>query len=377
MANEMYHHGKQTSSAEDLINIHCEACGAPAEYNIEKHSYTCAYCGSETAVQQGLVEKKGFREMKQKALQKQKAEFKAVSKTCTGCGATVVFPENEAISSCSFCGCSLARAKFLEDPDFPELIVPFRLTKEEAKERFAEWCEQNDFKPEAKHLMACLNEIQGYYLPYELIRGPVDCTVSRDGSVRKFSCGGFLNGIFVNASAHLDNLTLDGMEPFDLSEIQEFEFAYLAQQKAKIKDVTQEQLDWRVKEEIGTDYTPVVAKAMETKHITIEPKADELLRMPVMLPVYYIRKGKVCAAVNGQTGKVAVRCEKQKKPLPWWIRPITLTLLTFLVTFLVAYFFIKDGWVSLYLAGALSLVMGLIFYTAFSKAYEGVFVSYP
>ena len=371
MANEMHGSPRPSASPMDLINIHCRACGAPAAYDIVRHTYTCAYCGSDTGVQQGLTEKKGFRKMKQKGLREQKEQFRAVSMTCTGCGATVVLPENEVLSSCSFCGRALARADFLKTPDFPELIIPFRLTKEEAKERFAEWCGKNAAKQEAKRLKACLNEIQGYYLPYELIRGPVNCSVSRDGTSRKYSCGGFLNGIFVNASSQLDNLMLDGMEPFDVNEIREFEFAYLAQQKAKIKDISQEQLDKRVQVEVSADYTPVVAKSMETKGVSIQPNTEELLRMPVMLPVYYIHKGKVCAAVNGQTGKVAVRCEKTRKTLPWWIRPIALTVATFLAVFFAIWFFTRNVSVGVYGSGAFTLVMGLIYYTAFSNAFEG------
>ena len=371
MANEPQNVTRSSASATDLIHIHCRACGAPAAYDIVRHTYACAYCGSLTGVQQGLAEKKGFRSMKQRELQAQKRHLASVALTCTGCGATVVLPENEVLSSCSFCGRALARADFLETPDFPELIIPFRLTKDEAKQRFAEWCGKNAARPEAGHLKACLSEIQGYYLPYELIRGPVEGTVTRAGTSRKFSCGGFLNGIFVNASSLLDNLTLDGMEPFDVSEIREFEFACLAQQKAKIRDISQEQLDKRVQEEVAADYAPVIARAMETSGIAIRPRTDELLRMPVLLPVYYIRKGKVCAAVNGQTGKVAVRCEKMRKTLPWWIRPIALTVATFLAVFLAIWYFTRNVPAGAYGSGAFTLVMGLIYYTAFSNAYEG------
>ena len=69
------------------------------------------------------------------------------------------------------------------------------------------------------------------------MRGPIDCTVSREGAARTFDCGGFLDGIFVNTTRQLDNLTLNGMEPFDLRELEEFEYGYLAHQKAKLYDL--------------------------------------------------------------------------------------------------------------------------------------------
>ena len=361
----------ETQYGYRLLDIHCATCGAPATYDIVKHTYTCAYCGSTTGIDEALAEKKGFRALRQQQLRAHKDSFKAVSCTCSGCGAQVVFPEDEVLSDCAFCGRALVRGKYLKSSEFPELIIPFRLTKQEARQRLEEWCAANSLKKEAKHLRACIDEVEGYYLPYELVRGPVECTVSREGAARTYNCGGFINGIFVNTSAQLDNLTLNGMEPFDLSELQEFDFGYLARQKAKVVDIDEKQLDKRVAQEVGAGYTPVVEKTMETRNIDVSPNTANLLRMPVLLPVYYIRRGDVCAAVNGQTGKVAVRSETEKKTLPWWIRPIAATLAVFLVAFAIASYLMQSIEGGAMMAGMLTLVMGLIFYTAFSNAYEG------
>ena len=354
-----------------LLDIHCSTCGAPARYDIVRHTYTCAYCGSETGISEALAEKQGFRALCRKRLGAQRESFHAASAHCSGCGATIILPENEPLANCSFCGRALVRKEYLKASEFPELIIPFSLTKEEAIERFEEWCAANSMKREAAHLRACLTEVEGYYLPYELVRGPIDCAVSREGAAREFECGGFLNGIFVNTSKQLDNLTLNGMEPFDLSELQEFDFGYLAQQKAKVLDIDSKQLEWRVAQEVASNYTPIVEKTMETRNIDVKPHVGQLLRMPILLPVYYIRRGDVCAAVNGQTGKVAVRSEHAKKTLPWWIRPIAATLAAFLVAFAIASFVLQNVEGGLVMAGMITLVMGLIFYTAFSNAYEG------
>ena len=219
--------------------------------------------------------------------------------------------------------------------------------------------------------MAHLDDMQGYYLPYKLVRGPIDCAVSREGAARKFDCGGFLEGIFVNTSSQLDNLTLNGMEPFDLRELHEFDFGYLAKQKAKIDEVDDSVLERRVKQEVASEYGKVVEKTLETRNVCIEPHADILMKMPVLLPVYYVCTDGVCAAVNGQTGKVAVRAEKMRKTMPWWIRPIVATLIAFVVSFALVAWFTKSIEIGAYGAGAFTLVMGLIFYTAFSNAYEG------
>ena len=355
----------------ELVDIHCSKCGAPAAYDIVGHTYACAYCGNLTGIDEALKQRRGFRALHKQRLQASEGAFGAVTCSCSGCGAQVAFPPNEVLQSCSFCGRALVRGKYLKAPEFPELIIPFRLTPDEARERLRSWCERNAGKREARHLRACLDDMQGYYLPHELVRGPIDCTVSRAGSKRTFTCGGFLNSVFVNTSAQLDNLTLNGMEPFDLRELREFDFGYLAQQKAKVDEIDAKALDARVKEEVAASYRPQVQKTLETKDLEIRPHSEGLARMPVLLPVYYICAGDVRAAVNGQTGKVAVRCEAVRKTAPWWIRPIAATLAVFAAALAIAVQLLGDWGEGLVMAGMIALVMGLVFYTAYSNAYEG------
>ena len=354
-----------------LLNISCSSCGAPAAYDIAKHSYACAYCGNLTGIDEALQQKKGFRSLHRKRRRESASGFGAVKGTCSGCGAEVAFPANEPLQSCSFCGRALVRGEYLQTPNFPELIIPFRLTADEARERLQDWCARNSGKPEAKHLQAHFDEMQGYYLPYELIRGPIDCLVSRAGTERTYSCGGFLTSVFVNTSEQLDNLTLNGMEPYDLDELREFDFGYLAQQKAKVDEIGAKALEARVRQEVAASYRPEVQKALETKSVDISPRTENLLRMPVLLPVYYISAGDVRAAVNGQTGKVAVRSEQVRKTAPWWIRPIVATLAVFVAAFAVASLLLGDWETGIWIAGAFTLVMGLILYTAYSNAHEG------
>lgn len=361
----------QAQRGYELLSVSCASCGAPAAYDIVKHTYTCAYCGNTTPVDIALEQKKGFRSLRRRQLRASKDDFGAVTCTCSNCAAQVVFPPNEVLQTCSFCGSALVRGKYLKIPDFPELVIPFRLTPDEARERFASWCASNARRREARHLSSCLDDMQGYYLPFELVRGPIDCSVTREGSSRYFSCGGFLSSVFVNTSEQLDNLTLNGMEPFDLRELHEFDFGYLAQHKAKVDEIAGKALDARVRQEVAASYRPVVQKALETQNIDIDPDTKSLLRMPVLLPVYYIRSGNVCAAVNGQTGKVAVRSERVRKTMPWWIRPIVATLAVFAVALAIASRLVGSLEGGLILAGGFTLVMALIFYTAYSNAYEG------
>lgn len=312
-----------------IADIHCPKCGAPAVFDIYYQVYHCRYCGAEVEISEAQEQKLGFRKMRSEHLQTSVKQFRLFSASCEGCGAKVIFEENEALSSCAFCGRSMVRKEYLRTKGLPECVIPFSFTQEEAEECLARWCRDNRGKREAKHLKPLIPELKGFYLPYELVRGPVHMSASRKDGGNCFFCEGYLHNEFVNRSAQLDNLLLDGMEPFDLNGLTEFDFAYVAGHRVKTSDVADKELEMRVREEVEETYKPSVRKVLESKAIDVTARVDGTMRLPVLLPVYYISNGNVVAAVNGQTGKVSVRAEKESKYvfLPWWLKAILATIL--------------------------------------------------
>lgn len=312
-----------------IADVRCPNCGAPAHYDIVKQQYLCAYCGGQVGIRDAQTQKQGFRSLQQEKIKKSAKQYRLLRASCTGCGAALVFEESEAMSSCAFCGRALVRRDYLSSDEMPELILPFRITREEAAGCLEDWRRKNAGKREAKHLQGKTEQLEGVYLPYELVRGPVSCQVGRMDGSRVYHCRGYVDNVFVNCSGQLDNLLLDGMEPFELDELKPFDFSYAAGQRIKIGDIAPAELKRRVGDEVSADYTPVVRKTLETKAVNVDTNTDAVLRMPVLLPVYYISSGEAMAAANGQTGKVSVRAEKESHYyfIPWWIKAILATLL--------------------------------------------------
>ena len=278
-------------------------------------------------VSEAAAQKKGFQKLRQEKIRQSAEQHRLLRADCPGCGAELVFAEGEAMSVCAFCGRTLVRKEYLHSAGMPEMIIPFRITRDEAAACLEEWCRQNSGKSEAKHLLEKAGELQGFYLPYELVRGPVSCRVSRMDASAVYGCRGHVDNVFVNCSRQLDNLLLDAMEPFELADLKEFDFAYAAGQGIKMRDISDKELEGRVREEVSANYSPVVQDTLETKAVEVDTDASSVLRLPVLLPVYYIRSGEVLAAVNGQTGKVSVRAEKDSHYyfIPWWLKAILAT----------------------------------------------------
>lgn len=203
------------SDRKRITDIHCPNCGGPADFDIIRQEYLCGYCGGTVKIDEALKEKQGFRELQSGRLRNSVKAFRLFKANCSGCGAEIVFEEGEAMSSCPFCGRSLVRTDYLDASDMPESVIPFALTQSEAEAALSGWCSRNRLKREARELSGLIKELRGFYLPYEMIRGPVHMRVSRMDGFRKYSCEGFISDEFVNRSSQLDNLLLDGMEPFD------------------------------------------------------------------------------------------------------------------------------------------------------------------
>ena len=358
-----------------IADVRCPNCGAPAHYDIIRQNYLCGSCGSRVEVSEAAAQKQGFRSMQQEKIRSSAKQYRLMRAACSGCGAEVIFNEGEALSNCSFCGRALVRKDYMVSKDMPEMIIPFRITKNEAVECLLDWCGKNSGKAEAKHLKERSGDLQGFYLPYELIRGPVTSRVRRIDTSRNYFCRGYVDEVFVNCSKQLDNLLLDAAEPFELEDLKPFDYSYTAGQRIKIRDIDGKELKDRVSEEISSDYTPSVTKVLKTGAVNVDTNTDSVLRLPVLLPVYCINADGIIAAVNGQTGKVSVRAEKQSWHifLPWWLKAIIATLVITGAAFAGFRLFGTAAAESLIFSGALGLITLIVTLCAYSDTVRNPF----
>ncbi|MCR4715969.1 MAG: hypothetical protein K5656_02205 [Lachnospiraceae bacterium] len=359
-----------------IYEIYCPSCGAAAHYDIKSHVYSCQHCGGKVKIDKAINNNKGFQKIQKSKMNQSLKNFNLEKASCTGCGAEVVFEKGEAVANCAFCGKSLVRSEFVNADSIPELVIPFSITLDEAKEILEKWCKKNSAKKEAKKILKKTSEIKGCYLPYELVRGPVDCQVSRIENGGKYDCGGFVDEVFINCSNNLDNHLLDGMEPYNLDEITEFDFAFVAGHQVKVRDVTADEFAKRTQNEIKDNYMPVIQKTLEAKAVYVDIDSKDVLRMPVLLPVYYLSFDGYMAAVNGQTGKVSVRAAKESHyvVLPWWIKAIMWTVIATGIIALATFLFgmkLEDIKV---LSGCAAFVILMALLTAYSQTMNNGFI---
>ena len=313
------------------LRIYCKNCGAPAGFDIIRQTYSCPNCGQVSGIQEIDQKMSQWRALHKKNVKARSEGQSLEEHSCPTCGAQVIFKAGEASGTCDFCGSQLVRKALLKPEQMPDLIIPFFITPEEAKQRMEQWARENEKTPEGQAVLANLDKFRGYYLPYQLARGPVGGTVARDGTFRTYYCDGYLDGTAVNTSKQLDNLTLNEMEPFDWSEARPFEYGYIAGQNVKLSDISDAQTEKRILQEVTEDFLPEVERVMQTGGVNIKLKSGNLLTIPALLPVYFIHTKKLTAAMNGQTGRIAVSTGREKKTRPWVWEWILYTLGTFLL----------------------------------------------
>ncbi|MBR2794476.1 MAG: hypothetical protein IKE16_07500 [Solobacterium sp.] len=137
----------------NIADVRCRECGAPAKYNIIKQQYLCSYCGGVTEVSEAQKEKQGFRSIVQSRIRKSAEHTRLFQASCSGCGAVILFEEGEAMADCAFCGRALVRKTYLFDENLPEMIIPFRISKDEAMDCLDDWCRKNRGKKRRKHFL--------------------------------------------------------------------------------------------------------------------------------------------------------------------------------------------------------------------------------
>ena len=73
------------------------------------------------------------------------------------------------------------RKEFNQQEYFPEIIIPFYITPQEARSQLDKWLAANKDTKEAQIISQHCKQLAAYYLPYQVVQGSVDCCFLEDG----------------------------------------------------------------------------------------------------------------------------------------------------------------------------------------------------
>ena len=233
------------------ITYKCPNCDGGLVFDPESGTYACEYCLSKFTQEELMAESQSAEaEQSEKTVgeewaETEKSQESAVVYHCPSCGAEIMTDETTAATFCFYCHNPVVLSGRLEGEYLPDGIIPFKITKEEAIERFQEWIQKKKFIPRGFYSKRQIEKMSGVYFPYWIygcetesymngtakdIRvwrvGDVEYTETKIFSVRRAGRVRFRH-LPKTALEKAQNAMLKGIFPYEFGAMEKFHMGYL------------------------------------------------------------------------------------------------------------------------------------------------------
>lgn len=307
----------------------CVNCAGNLTYDAVIGSLVCHMCGK--IYEQGSLKEKGSFGLKFREKEYDKDEDVAaedldkVEFACDSCGAQIVTDTNTTATFCAFCGSPTLISRRLTRQFKPNMIIPFKITKEKAMSLYDEFINSSNKVPKDFRSAKVRERIKGIYMPAWLVSAECKTDMSATG---KRTAG------VVNASYELDRVIsyslvnvpfsgskklgqrmLEAVEPFDMEDATEFNTAYLQGFYAYKYDNLPENMIKTIEDRFDDYGTECGRLAWDSKfereserYLTALTGVDvKYCLVPVWFMCYEYKGLYYHFVVNGQTGEVCGR----------------------------------------------------------------------
>ena len=325
----------------ELIQYKCPCCGGAVEFNSTAQKMKCPYCDTEFEIETLKKYDEELKQEKQKEDQMQWQEDagsqwgeEETSKMrvyhCESCGGEIIADENQAATKCPYCDNPVVMKGQFQGDLRPDYVIPFKLDKAAAKERFKSHLNGKPLLPKVFRSENHIDEIKGIYVPFWLFDADVNADVRYKATkVRTWSDHDYdytetsyysveRNGDMAFASVPVDGSEkmpddlMESIEPFDMSKAVDFQTAYLSGYLADKYDVSQEQSVNRAHERMKKSAEEVIADTVrgyttvvpENSNVSMSGGKAQYALYPVWILNTTWKDTRYIFAMNGQTGKM-------------------------------------------------------------------------
>lgn len=303
-----------------VINYKCQDCGADMIFDSESGKLSCDSCGRKDNVE----------DFPKEFMNNAFVEGETVEYNCKNCGAVILTNADTTATICSFCGAGVVLGDRLSGKMAPSKVIPFTISKEEAIKEFKAWCKNGLLTPKGFMQAYRVKSITGIYVPFWLYdlnsKGHIDMVCTK---VKSYSDGDYIVTetsyydvhrsvdlnylkVPVDASEKMNDQLMDRLEPYDYSNIKDFNTPYLAGYVAEKYNYDDKQLFSRIKSKIDKYVESYIDSTIigynttmhKNKHIDTEQKHAYYTLCPVWMMCYDYNQSEHIFAMNGQTGKI-------------------------------------------------------------------------
>ena len=323
----------------NVLEYKCPCCGAGLIFGDAVQRMTCEYCDNEFDLETVQDFNDSLRQADSEEFVRDEAPHRELSDEeqsqmqsfiCPSCGGEIMTDENTAATFCPYCGNPSIMPGRVSGGLRPDGVIPFKKSKEDAQAAFLSLCKGKPLLPKGFTQEQQLEKITGIYVPFWLydcrgdIRGRYKATRVHTWSDRNYyytktdhfllvreADAGF-QGIPMDGSSKMDDVFMESIEPFDYSQIVDFDTAYLSGFFADKYDVPASSGEARIRERIGKSMDDMLQSTF-LGYATVVPTSKQLQVKQenaryILLPVWILNtryKDKIYTfAMNGQTGKM-------------------------------------------------------------------------
>lgn len=321
----------------------CKNCGADLEFKAGSNALTCPFCGAANEIKvdsEKKVEEQDYHSFLQK-LENEANVVDQVAVDCEYCGAQTAFDENVVASACPFCGSKIVAQNKSIKTIKPESILPFKVTKDQARNLFQKWLSKRWFMPNSVKKFAQTDGLNGIYSPYWTYdaatstsysgeRGEYyyeteyytemegDEEVTKEREVRKtrwYSASGVVSNSFddltVVGSTNIPRKLADKLTPWDLENLVPYQDDYLSGYRVEsytidlkegfedAKEKMEPDIESSIRRDIGGDEQRISHKNSNYFNISFKH-----LLLPIWISSYRHGSKVYQYLVNARTGEV-------------------------------------------------------------------------
>lgn len=294
-----------------VIDHKCPGCGTKIIYNIKTNKWDCSSCNMSYTLED--LQKFDGNAASIEA-NKEDEHIKIDVYKCPDCGAEIITDENTASTSCVYCGNTSIIRNRLVGEYAPELIIPFKTTKEDFYEKFKTLLLGRPMLDKTYFNNIEIENIKGIYLPYFLFDikyiGQVDYTYVRKYTYNDTTYAEIVaRDIPYDGSKYLDDDIMMNIFPYDFNESKKYNHGYLSGFLAERYDERKENLKERMLEKFENSlglYIKSQNKRNVKKVDSSKMKKEISDPKYVLLPVWIVKvKGNESYfAMNGQTKEI-------------------------------------------------------------------------
>lgn len=314
-----------------VITYKCPNCGAAMAFDGKTGKLSCGSCGTLLTVEE--YEKSHGMDGSGGQDQEDWADGDTISMHmyhCPSCGAELMADENTAALICTFCGNPGLISDRMSGVAKPKLVLPFRITKEQAVERFLKWTRHGLLTPGDFTSEQTIEKITGMYVPYWLYNYHVTVNLQAKATKTRVMRHGDTEYIYTDhyavhrsmdtdfervpadASRRMEDAVMESIEPYHYQDLKDFDMGYLSGYLAEKYNMPSSELEGRVQERIGAAAAGMARNTInqyETvnvvdQQVSFRRKNVEYAMLPVWVLNYRYRGKNYSFTLNGQTGKI-------------------------------------------------------------------------